>query len=52
MAAQPELARIVLFTQKKEVPELMKALSIAFEGKFMFGTVEKNEEKVFPPRLL
>jgi len=43
----PSVPKVLLFTDKKGIPLLFKALSTAFEKKLFFGIVRNDQQEVF-----
>lgn len=42
----PSVPKVFLFTDKKNVPLILRALSISFENKLFFGIVRESEQAV------
>ena len=43
LEAEPDSVKVLLFTEKKSTPPLLKALSKEFKGKVLFGEVRQSE---------
>lgn len=46
LESEPDSAKILLFTEKKTTPPLLKALSKEFKGKVLFGEVRSSENNL------
>ena len=46
VSENPSVPKILLFTDKKGVPNVFKALSVAFENKMHFGLVRPEHDEV------
>jgi hypothetical protein len=46
ISGSPSVPKILLFTEKKGVPTLYKALSMSFESRLFFGIIRKEDEAI------